>query len=201
MIKNIIFDLGGVIYELDFQRFNQNLIALQGQSQPQEIYSRVAQPPVFTDYEKGTIDTPTFRERLRQELHLRATDADIDRAWNSLLVGVLPGRQAMLSSLKPHFNLALLSNINPLHLEQVKSECADIFQIFDRCFFSCELGTRKPEPEIFKLVLDRMGYLATETLFLDDSPPNVAAARLLGINAILVEEPQNLPLLLDQVTK
>ncbi|MCS6959007.1 MAG: HAD family phosphatase [Pseudanabaenaceae cyanobacterium SKYGB_i_bin29] len=198
MLKNIIFDLGGVIYQLDFPRFNHNLRALQRQAQDTPIYSRLHQPPVFSDYERGTIDTPTFRARMRTELNLVATDAEIDQAWNSLLVGVFPDRKQLLSQLKPHYKLALLSNINDLHLEYVQRDCGEIFNLFDHCFFSCELGTRKPEPQIFQIVLDRMGFLPQETLFIDDSPPNVVGAEKLGIVSICLTDPNQLLAILQQ---
>lgn len=200
MIKNIIFDLGGVIYELDFPGFNRNLTLLQKQSNGAEIYSRLKQPGVFSDYERGKIDTVTFRQRMREELVLDASDSQIDRAWNSLLVGLFPGRLELIARLKPNFNLALLSNINPLHLEYIKSECSDIFNQFDRCFFSCELGTRKPERRIFELVLDRMNFAPHETLFIDDSPPNIEAAIALGIRAILVDQPEHLSRIIKEGT-
>ena len=193
MIKNIIFDLGGVIYELDFDRFNRNLTLLQQQPNPEEIYSRLKQPSFFSDYERGRIDTVTFRDRMRAELNIVASDDQIDRAWNSLLVGLFPDRLELITRLKSSFNLALLSNINPLHLEHINLECRDLFNQFDRCFFSCELGTRKPEAKIFEIVLDRMGFVAEETLFIDDSPPNIEGATNLGIKAILLKQPENLP--------
>lgn len=199
MIKNIIFDLGGVIYELDFDRFNHNLALLQRQANPQQIYSRLKQPSVFSDYERGTIDTPTFRDRVREELGIAASDETIDRAWNSLLVGLFPGRKAMLEELSQRYRLALLSNINPLHLEYIESECQAIFQLFEHCFFSYQLGTRKPELEIFNLVLDRMNFIPIETLFIDDSPPNIEAATSLGIKAILVKEPSKLPTIIHNL--
>lgn len=198
MIKNIIFDLGGVIYQLDFDRFNRNLHALQRQSSGAEIYSRHHQPPAFSDYERGTIDTATFRARLREELQLIATDAEIDQAWNSLLVGVFPDRRKLLAQLKPHYKLALLSNINELHLEYVQKDCGEILQLFDHCFFSCALGTRKPEAQIFQIVLDRMGFLPQETLFIDDSPPNVIGAEKLGITSVCLSDPHQLPDILQQ---
>ncbi len=197
MIKNIIFDLGGVIYELDFDRFNRNLTLLQQQPNPQEIYSRLKQPSFFSDYERGNIDTVTFRNRMRAELNIVASDDQIDRAWNSLLVGLFPDRLELITRLKSSFNLALLSNINPLHLEHINLECRDLFNQFDRCFFSCELGTRKPEAQIFELVLNRMGFVPEETLFVDDSPPNIDGATNLGIKAILLDQPENLSRIID----
>lgn len=200
MIKNIIFDLGGVIYELDFQRFNHNFSLLQKKSPPHQIYSRLKQPPVFSDYERGTIDTATFCRRVREELGLVATDETIVEAWNSLLVGLFPGRKELLEKLASQFRLALLSNINPLHLDHIKSECREIFQLFEHCFFSCQLGTRKPELTIFNLVLHQMEFHPQETLFLDDSPPNIEAAMSLGIKSILVQEPEKLSEIINQET-
>jgi glucose-1-phosphatase len=191
-IKNILFDLGGVLYDIEYERVEQAFAALQRQSGHAVTYTRFTQPAVFTQYEIGAISTAQFREGLRRELGITGSDAELDAAWNSMLLGVYDGRRAMLERLKSRFNTALLSNTNELHIAYVREQCSEIFSHLGSLFFSYEMGTRKPEPAIFQTVLERMGWKADETLFIDDSPQHLQGAQTLGIHTLWLHNPDAL---------
>jgi putative hydrolase of the HAD superfamily len=198
LIRNILFDLGGVLYKIEYERVEQAFARLQASSSLNSTshavrYTRFTQPVVFTQYEIGSISTATFRDGLRTELGLHGSDDEIDAAWNSMLLGVYDGREEMLAQLKPRFNTALLSNTNELHIAYVRDECTGIFSQLDRLFFSYEMGTRKPEPAIFQMALDALGWKADETLFIDDSPQHLQGAQTLGIHTLWLQNAEDLP--------
>jgi putative hydrolase of the HAD superfamily len=198
-IRNIIFDLGGVLYDIDYERVEREFARLQQRSAnasphtaPHVQYTRSVQPEVFTQFETGNISAAAFREALRAELGLLGTDEELDAAWNSMLLGVYEGREELLRRLKPYFGMVLLSNTNATHVEYVRPACAGIFAELDRLFFSHEMGTRKPLPEIFQMVLDTMNWKANETLFVDDSAQHLKGAQTLGIHTLWLQNPQDL---------
>jgi glucose-1-phosphatase len=208
-VKNIVFDLGGVLYDVDYSIVEREFAALQRTESSLKhhnapagtiAYTRETQPQIFTDYEIGAITTAEFCEGLRKSLGLEGTDADIASAWNAMLLGVYPGRNALTWRLKQRYHLALLSNTNALHIEHVRPECHELFSLFDKLFFSYEQGLRKPQAEIFRLVLEEMHYEAHETLFVDDSPQHIEAARALGIQTLWLQHPQSLELVVDMLT-
>jgi putative hydrolase of the HAD superfamily len=212
-VRHIIFDLGGVLYDIEYEcveREFAKIRALGGvpaerrktyersehssatTATPEIRYTRSTQPAVFTQYEIGAISTAEFREGLRRELGLQGSDAVLDAAWNSMLLGVYDGREQLLMSLKPHYDMVLLSNTNELHIEHVREQCRGIFAVLERLFFSYEMGARKPEPEIFQRVLDTMGWQARETLFIDDSPQHLQGAQSVGIHTLWLQDPREL---------
>jgi glucose-1-phosphatase len=191
-VRHVIFDLGGVLYEIEYERVEREFARLQGADVNAEKsavrYSRSVQPEVFTRYEIGKASDDEFRAGLRTELGLRGSDAELNAAWNSMLLGVYDGREAMLARLKTRFNTVLLSNTNALHIAHVRAECAGIFSHLQQLFFSYEMGVRKPEPRIFQMVLDEMGWQADDTLFIDDSPQHLQGAQTLGIHTLWLQD-------------
>jgi putative hydrolase of the HAD superfamily len=198
-IRNVLFDLGGVLYKIEYERVERAFTQLKAPINAANTglegitYTHFTQPAVFTQYEIGVISTAEFRAGLRIELGLQASDDELDAAWNSMLLGVYDGREQLLALLKPRFNTALLSNTNALHIAHVQEQCAGIFSLLDHLFFSYKMGTRKPEPEIFRMTLDIMGWAAHETLFIDDSPQHLRSAQQLGIHTLWLQNADDLP--------
>lgn len=188
MIQNLIFDLGGVHYALAYGQTQTALTALQQPGSPELPYALLAQAELFNQYERGELTTPDFRARLRSEFGLVATDQQLDQAWNRMLLHLIPTSVPLIQSLSQHYRVALLSNINELHYQAIAEECAPLFAAFERCFFSYQIGLRKPEPAIFAHVLDDLGFDLTQTLFVDDSVHNIAAAQKLGLTTYLVDQ-------------
>ncbi|MCK5742026.1 MAG: HAD family phosphatase [Chlorobi bacterium] len=183
MIRNCIFDFGGVLYKIDPGRSVKSFIALSDRKEQfkaaelENILSRSG----FNLYESGKISSAEFREFIRKELSVSTDDETIDRAWNLTLVEKYDFADKIIDETKSAFNLVLLSNTNEIHYEFFEPQCRDLFSKFDRCFFSHELKTRKPEAEIFEIILRTMKYEAEETMFIDDSIINIEAAAKLGL--------------------
>jgi len=180
MIKTIIFDLGGVLYHINHARTRAALAALAANPDSVNL-SLEAQADVFSKYEAGKLTSDEFRDSLRASYGMTASDEQIDDAWNAMLGGVFPQSIELIRSLKNHYNVYLLSNINDIHFKAIDVECAELFGTFDECFFSYKIGMRKPDTEIYAHVLNVTNSLPEHTLFIDDAPQNILGAHLLGI--------------------
>ncbi len=199
-IRNILLDLGAVFFAIDHSRAAKHLLSLrsiQAKSIQNELDTLFTHP-LFHDYETGRINSAAFRNQIRLEFEIRANDDDLDRAWNTMLTGLIPGSEALVRKLSPRFKLFLLSNSNPIHFHALRDECRDFFQSFDKLFFSFELGCRKPDPEFFEKACSLGGFHPAETLFVDDNAENVNAAAQLGFFTIL-HPPNQLPSYLQEL--
>lgn len=189
MYKNLLFDLGGVIYDIEFPRMMAAFNTFERDVNAPHLFSKTAQHDLVSLYEVGKISTTEFIHALRDTFGLKATDEQIKDAWNALLIGVIEGRIAQLAHLKEKYNLALLSNTNFMHYEYILPACEPVYEHFQRCFFSCYMGMRKPDAESFEFVLKEMGWKVEETLFIEDSPPNIEAARKIGLEVFVINNP------------
>lgn len=180
-IKNILFDLGGVIYDIDPARTQKAIEALLTNQEEVLFYSKSRQIEAISLYEIGAIETPEFIAAVRKELNLSGSDEQITDAWNALLTGLVDGRVKQLESLAKHYNMALLSNTNALHFDAIWADCQPVYAQMQRCFFSFQMGKRKPNADIFETVIAEMGWKKEETIFVEDSPPNIAGAQAIGL--------------------
>lgn len=190
--RNIIFDLGGVILNLDYGRTSEAFRAL-GLRSFDTIYSQVKQSGIFDEYEKGRIGSGRFRQSLAGWLPEGISDAQIDAAWNAMLLDLPGARLKKLEELGREHRLFLLSNTNEIHITEFRNILRrehgldDLSRYFEKTYFSYEIGMRKPDTEIFLHVLGENGLDPAETLFLDDSPQHVEGAGRTGIIARLVK--------------
>lgn len=179
VLRNLVFDLGGVLYAIDPPRTLAALTALRrpdaGPALIEEAY------PLFAQLEAGLVQPPDFRARLRDLLTLEADDQAIDTAWNALLLGVIPGRMEALATLRQRYRLILLSNTNSIHQATIRDACAPLFAQFEHLFFSHVMHLRKPDPQIYLQAMQEAGMTPAESLFIDDILPNVEGARLAGL--------------------
>ncbi|MGD1839378.1 MAG: HAD family hydrolase [Thermonemataceae bacterium] len=194
-IQNIIFDLGGVIINIDFDLTMQ---ALQ-QFTTQEDLGKGAylgKAPLFYEYETGQIGSATFLQRLQTQFQLKASTTQLNAAWNALLLDIPAARIALLQQLQSQYRLFLLSNTNPIHFEAVEqilykaSGVAHFHQLFEKVYLSYEMGKAKPEAAIYQQVLKENTLEAAATLFIDDSLANIEAAQQLGIQTVHIEPEQ-----------
>ena len=190
-IKNIIFDLGGVIINLDIPKTISEFNKLS--NQPFEsIYNQLQQTPVFDLFDKGQITEKDFFVELKKALQNDVTDEELLFAWNAMLLDFPKHRLELLSKLKPNYRLFLLSNTNESHvLEFEKTLVAshgyqNLEPFFEKVYYSCRMNQRKPNADIFESVLNENNLIAEETLFIDDSPQHVEGALTLGIKAMLL---------------
>lgn len=197
-IKNIIFDYGNVIFTLDFMK-SQRAWEEIGINNSNEFYGHRVQDPIFTAFEDGSATADEFRHYIRQKIgNPELTDAQIDGAWNGLLVGIAPGNHELLLDLKPKYRTFLLSNINPIHYDYIMDYLKNEFgfesndHLFEKVYYSHLVGKRKPNAEIFEQVLNENNLDPSETLFIDDSPQHIETAKKLGINTYLMTAPDNI---------
>ncbi len=192
MIKNLIFDFGGVLIDADLEGAIRNFQAL-GMENISEYLNLYRQNGLFLDLEDGTKNRQEFNDAFREITGKSATDQEIEAAWLSIVERVDMDKMRFLESLRGKYNLYLLSNINPHVYEWAESpsfneEGKPLPSYFDRVFASYRLKMTKPSPEIFQYVIDQTGLSPDETIFVDDGMHNVETARLMGFH---VYQPKN----------
>jgi FMN phosphatase YigB (HAD superfamily) len=197
-IKNIIFDYGNVIFSIDFTIAQQAWLNL-GIENVQQFFGHRQQDEIFSAFEKGNITTEEFRKQIRIKANNPdLTDAQIDKAWNSMLLGIADGNHHLLMKLKDKYRTFLLSNINAIHYDFIMDYLKQNFgfegndHLFEKVYYSHMMGKRKPNADIFEQVLEENNLLSHETLFIDDSPQHLAAAEKLGMHVFLMKAPDTI---------
>lgn len=189
-IKNIIFDYGNVIFAIDFERTSQAFKKL-GLTNVDDIYGHKAQEDFFDQLDRGEISAREFVAAV-QKFIPEATDEQIIDAWNSLLIGIDDGNLDLLLKVKDKYRTFLLSNNNEIHYAWIinylkeKWKIDDMSGYFEKDYYSHFMKMRKPDAEIFNVVLENHGLIPEETLFIDDSPQHLATAEKLGLKTRLV---------------
>ena len=182
-IRLILFDLGGVLYNIEHARTHSALQALQSGDANPISFSLEQANPIFAEFDAGRLNTKEFISGLRDDFLVQATDEEIKNAWNAMLLGLYPDSFSFIEELSKRMPIALLSNINECHHEYVKDECDSLFKHFHHVFLSYEMQRKKPDPDIFHHVIASTGYAPGEILFLDDTPINCTIAQSLGIHS------------------
>lgn len=185
-IKNVIFDFGGVLVDLDKPRCLEAFARL-GFPQAAGWVDAYSQQGIFGQLESGDITPETFCREVRTLTACQADDEQLWQAWNSFLVGIPVWRIQALLDLRKRYRLFLLSNTNEPHWQHA---CAHFFpyqglkveDYFEKIFLSYELHQTKPGTDIFCTVLQQAGIRPEESLFIDDAEANCATARSLGIH-------------------
>lgn len=196
-IKNIIFDLGGVLLNLDYNRTAEAFKGL-GAETFEKIYSQAKQKQLFDEYEKGLISSDAFRGALIDLIEKGPSPREIDVAWNAMLLDLPQERLLLLEKLKKKYRLFLLSNTNDIHITAYSAYLLETFgfpdlsHIFEKEYYSYRVGKRKPDKEIFELVLSENSLKPVETLFIDDSIQHIEGARQAGITAYHLQPPQTI---------
>ena len=190
--KNIIFDLGGVILNIDYQLTEQAFKNMNC-SGFETNYSKAKQTSLFDDFETGKINESGFIDGMKKLFELETDKKSIIDAWNAMLLDLPNERLDFLLRAKKNYRTFLLSNTNETHIrafEEIISSTHGIDSLepyFERVYFSCRIGMRKPNAEIFEYVLNENKLNATETLFIDDSLQHIEGALSCGIHAILLD--------------
>ncbi|WP_017732546.1 HAD family hydrolase [Nafulsella turpanensis] len=186
-VKNIIFDLGGVIIRLDQPRTDRALAELAGISP--EAFRKLAagKQSFFQSFERGEIEDNAFLEELRQLLQTKVSISTLQHAWNAMLLELPVENVRMLRELGSQYRLFMLSNTNEIHTAEVHrrvkavSGLENFNSLFEEVFYSQRIGARKPEEKAFRLILEKYHLSAAETLFVDDNLENIKGAEGLGI--------------------
>ena len=201
-IEAIIFDLGGVILNIDY---NLTRIAFEkaGIKNFHEMYSQSNADDLFSKLETGKISENDFYTELNKRTGLYLPTTEIESAWNAMLLTFRETSLDFLDTLKPKYKVFLLSNTNHIHLNAFnkiyleKQREKPFEEFFDKAYYSCKIGLRKPNADIYEFVLGENKLDADTTLFVDDSAQNIEAAKALGMQTILLNAGkyiENLPL-------
>lgn len=190
MVKNLLFDLGGVI--MDIKRDNcVRAFESLGMTNANDLLGEYAQKGAFLALEEGVISPEQFRSEIRNSIPGEVTDKEIDEAFCKFLLGIPTHRLNALDDLRKRYKIYLLSNTNPI---MVNSDIKRYFHVcgkdmedyFDGMVLSYEAKSIKPDRRIFEYAVTHLGIKPKETLFLDDSQKNLDVAALLGFNVALV---------------
>lgn len=187
-IKNIIFDFGGVICNIDLNLTVQKFKDL-GMRKTAPGHSLADSTGLFDAFETGAIGSGQFRDELRNFFVDPVTDEQLDEAWNALLLDIPEPRIRLLEDLRNHYRIFLLSNSNEIHynryFENFRSQFgyAGFDDLFEKAYFSFRIGLKKPSPEIFRFVMRESRLEPSETLFIDDMLVHVEGAGNAGIHA------------------
>ena len=190
-IKNIVFDLGAVLIDIDFNKVAVSFKQL-GFSNFEQHYSQLQANELFQQLEKGEISDVDFYTAIQQQIDIPLSHTQIQNAWNSILLDFRIESMQLLASLKNKYRLFLLSNTNAIHLEEInailfqQTNNSSLDSYFEKAYYSHIVGLRKPSKEIFSHVLENANIVANETLFIDDSFPNIDTANQMGFKTYLL---------------
>lgn len=197
----ILFDLGGVLINLNYQLTVEAFIQL-GVKDLNLTYSQASQTSLFDDYETGKISTQQFINTIKNYVPASVTPNQIVHAWNAMILDFPEENSVFLEELARHKKLYLLSNTNAIHLQKVELKLAQITtkklaDYFTKVYYSHEIKQRKPHAQTFDFVCKNAQITPEKTLFIDDSEQHLVGAKSIGLNTLLWE--QNRPLK-DQFT-
>ena len=185
-IRNIVFDLGGVLVDLDFKAAINGL-QKAGFANVKEQLQAFDREGIFQKFELGEMSADEFRSAIRENSTVSLTDEEVDGLWNAMLLEVPREKLELILHLRGKYMVYLLSNTNSIHWDYV---CKNAFNYrgfrvndyFEETFLSYEMHLAKPDKAIFEKVLEEANLLPEETLFVDDSEANCKAASELGIH-------------------
>ncbi len=197
MIKNLVFDLGGVIVPLNRVACIRAFNDVVGYKDFGDVLRSYRQVGYFEKFETGRITAPKFRDIIRSKAvkttpdgqPREVSDKQIDYSLNCFLSEIPQERIDALLLFRQKYRMLLLSNTNPIGMgycrKLFKSRGYDVKDIFERLYLSYRMRVAKPDPAIFLKMVDDSGIVPEETLYIDDSPANVEAGRALGFQVVL----------------
>ena len=184
-IEHIIFDLGGVLLNIDMGRISAGFDEMM---HPNGEARKQVRDQIVPAYETGAISTSQFLASLNPYLKAGFGSEDIIRVWNSIILDMPVERLKMLTELRKNYRVHLLSNINDLHANCFEQNFRKWFaedprNYFDQFFYSHQIGMRKPDVSTYIWVINQLKSEPEKTIFIDDMPENIEGARDAGINA------------------
>jgi putative hydrolase of the HAD superfamily len=193
-IKAVIFDLGGVLLNIDYSLTEKAFIEL-GITHFPNLYNQHHSGALFAGLETGRVTPAAFISAVQAESAVPLTERQITRAWNAMLLDFPPERMQFLRELGRSYPLYLLSNTNALHLEAFSSilkgaGLPPLESFFRKAYYSHLMNARKPDLAAFKIVIEENDLDPATTLFIDDTPSNVQGAVRAGLQAVLLTPPR-----------
>ncbi len=193
-VKNIIFDLGGIFLNLNYQK-TKDLFIEYGVPEFDDYFTQHHANSLFEDLEKGDISVDEFYSIFRKETNTNLTDEQIKTAWNGMLVSFSKERIDWLRKIKERYNIYLFSNTNQIHYDEImflyKRDVGetDFNELFIKPYYSHQMRLRKPYSDSFQHIIDEQKLIIEETLFIDDTIKNVESAKALGLQTIHLVAP------------
>lgn len=191
-IKNIIFDLGGVILDID-ENATFNELDKIGIDFKQFMQSHELQL-LLSKFNAGIYTASTFRKKLKAFFHLeKQTDQKFDSLWNAMLLDIPRERIEAIEQVRKHYKIFLMSNSNEIHYDlyvrdlQLRFGYREFDELFNKSYFSFAEHLEKPDPRFFELILDHEQLVPEETLFIDDTEANIKVAQQLGLRTYHID--------------
>jgi putative hydrolase of the HAD superfamily len=183
-IKNIVFDLGGVIIDLD-RASSVKCFKEIGVDTIEEMLDAYEQKGIFLELENGTVDAETFRIRLGEMIGKEITSEEVRYGWLGFVQAVPQYKLDYIQALRKKYNVYILSNTNPVIMEWAETPAFSevglpVTRYCDKFYASYEMKVTKPNPKIFEMMIADSGFIPSETLFVDDGKRNVDTAGMLG---------------------
>ena len=193
--KAIIFDLGGVLLNIDYKLTIAEFEKL-GVKNADSFYSKKVQDPIFDKLEAGAISPKEFLEQLQKECDNASIEL-VENAWNAMLLDLPQSRLNYIKTLKNNYQIFLLSNTNAIHIKAFKNKIGvekwkAFSSVFDKMYLSHEIGFRKPDKEAFQIILEGNKLKPNEVFFVDDSSQHIEAAKKLGISCHYLQKGENI---------
>ena len=194
-IKNLIFDLGNVILNID-TKLSEKAFAQYGMTNFSELYTLAAQNELFDRLEVGSITEKEFYDEFRRVTGCKLSDKTLEECWDALIMDFPIARIDMLKRLKQEgkYRTFILSNTNIIHyrfytalLKRVHG-VDGLESLVEHAYFSHEIGLKKPNRDIFDHVVANSHIKPEESIFIDDNEANIKAANALGFNTIFLKD-------------
>lgn len=196
-MKNIIFDLGGVILDIDF-KVTQHEFEKLGMNNIENIFTQFNQVHFFDQYDRGEISDAGFIANVKKLLPEGITDQQVTDAWNAMLYDLPDDRFRLMQRIASNYRIFLMSNTNGIHFAEYQDRIQKQYTIpgldslFEKAYYSFKDGMRKPEERYFNRILEENGLRKEETVFIDDTINNTKASKSYGIKGILLSPPLTL---------
>lgn len=194
-LEAIIFDLGGVIIDVDMENPYQQILQISPRKED-NLLSELKQ--VAHQYEIGKINDYTFLSQIKTVAQLELSLYEIENLWNQMLKKVPEYMGDLLAKIKKEKRTFILSNTNPIHIREVRKRFAQTVKnytfesLFERIYYSYEIGLHKPDRAIYDYVVKTAKLNPLTTLFIDDNHQNIREASKYGLQTIHLNPPMNL---------
>ena len=192
----LLFDLGRVVIDIDFNR-TLGVWAEQAGCTPEQLAERFVRDDAYHSHEKGEISDEAYFASLRSSLGVELSDAQFIEGWNAIFVGEMPGISQLLARAAKRLPLYAFSNTNTAHVASFSMQYAGVLGHFRQIFLSSTIGLRKPDAEAYDHVVRTIGVPAERIVFFDDLAENIAGAQAHGLRTVLVKSPDDVARALD----
>lgn len=197
-IKALLFDLGGIVINIDVRASIAGFAELAGMA-IETLQHDFHADALYHDYECGKLTTAQYFRYLQSRLGIMVSDQQMTEAWNAMLGDLNQDTFEAINQVRTQLPCYAFSNTNTAHKEKLFVSYPDVMDLFNSIYFSCDLGARKPDRIAYQLVAKRLGVEPGKILFFDDSPVNVSGALDAGFQAVHVRSPENLCEILKSV--